>query len=250
MMLEVPDYVERRIRQRPPARVRVLPGSTPVVAFGDVRRATVATLGINPSKYEFLDRNGNERGGSERRLETTTSLGTNDLFTAPAADIERIFAGCNDYFQPGHNPYRLWFNPLERVLNRVNVEYSYYRRSACHLDLVQWATDPVWGDLDNAEQQKLLEADLQFFREQLSQEHIRLLILCGKTVMEQYSRHFKNVLPSEPFLREGRIKLYKGRAPNGLIVIGWNINIQRGGNLNLLGDAVKDVWGTSARNVS
>jgi hypothetical protein len=74
-MAIVPAYVEARIRQRPLARVRVLPGSTPVVAFGDVRKATVATLGLNPSKYAFLDHRGDEREGGERRLETLKSLG-------------------------------------------------------------------------------------------------------------------------------------------------------------------------------
>jgi len=124
----------------------------------------------------------------------------------------------------------------------VDAGYSYYDGSACHLDLVQWATDPVWGDLEEAEQEKLLEADLHFFREQLSYEHIRLLLLCGKTVMEQYRRHFKDALPNKPFLIDGRIKLYNGRAPNGLVLVGWNINIQRGGNLDVIGDAVKEVW--------
>jgi hypothetical protein len=84
-MAIVPSYVEARIRQRPPAGVRVLPGSTPVVAFGDVRKATVATLGLNPSKYEFLDHRGDEREGGERRLETLTSLGKGDLTTASIA---------------------------------------------------------------------------------------------------------------------------------------------------------------------
>jgi hypothetical protein len=36
----------------------VVAGSTPVIAFGDPFRATVATLGINPSRREFLDTNG------------------------------------------------------------------------------------------------------------------------------------------------------------------------------------------------
>ena len=238
----ISPYVEARIRQRPPAGVRIVPGSTPVVAFGDIRKATVATLGLNPSKFEFLHHRGGEREGSERRLETLRSLGESDLTTASPAVMQRVFQGCNDYFQPDHNPYRLWFNPLERLLNRVNAEYTYDGGSACHLDLVQWATDPVWGELEDEERKKLLAADLDFFRKQLSQEHIRLLLLCGKTVMEYYCKHFKNVLQSEPFLSEGRIKLYRGRAANGLVVIGWNINIQRGGDLDLIGDAAKEVW--------
>jgi hypothetical protein len=241
-MATVPSYIEARIRQRPPARVRVLAGSTPVVAFGDMRRATIATLGLNPSKFEFLHHRGGEREGVERRLETLKSLGTSDLANASPSIVAKVFEGCNDYFQTDHNPYRLWFNPLEKILKRVDADYSYYTGLACHLDLVQWATDPVWGELEGGEQEKLLAADLSFFRAQLSQEQIRLLLLCGKTVIEQYCKHFPNVVHGEPCLREGRIKLYQGQAGSGLVVIGWNINIQRGGDLNLLGDAVAELW--------
>jgi len=60
-MAMVPAYIEARIRQLPPAGAPVLPGSTPVVASGDVRKATVATLGLNPSKREFLHANGEEK---------------------------------------------------------------------------------------------------------------------------------------------------------------------------------------------
>ena len=47
------DYVERRITQTPPGDCCVVPGSTPVISFGDVRTARVATVGINPSFVEF-----------------------------------------------------------------------------------------------------------------------------------------------------------------------------------------------------
>lgn len=63
---DVPGYVAARIRTPPPRDCRVLPGSTPVVAFGDPRHSTVATLGINPSKREFAI-DDPELDGSRRR---------------------------------------------------------------------------------------------------------------------------------------------------------------------------------------
>ena len=44
----VPEYLVRMVR-RPAPTPAVIPGTTPVIAFGDPRRAGIATLGINPS---------------------------------------------------------------------------------------------------------------------------------------------------------------------------------------------------------
>src|SRR5690242_3216268 len=130
---DIPDYIEARTRQHPPATALV--GSTPVIAFGDVCKSTVATLGWNPSKIEFLDRNGNYLVEDKRRLETLASLGENDLVAASNDSVRRVFQGCNNYFH--RHPYH-WFNKLEKILKHVGV--SYYDGSACHLDFVQWAT--------------------------------------------------------------------------------------------------------------
>ena len=43
-------------------------GSTPVVSFGDPRRASVVTLGINPSSRQFVRQNGALREGTARRV--------------------------------------------------------------------------------------------------------------------------------------------------------------------------------------
>ena len=131
-MTDMPDYIEARIRQRQPAGGAVVAGSTPVVAFGDVRKSKVATLGWNPSKWEFLDGAGNELEGGERRLETLKSIEVNDLVDAPVELVHRVFEGCCNYFH--RRPYGRWFNKLERVLKQVDA--SYCEGSACHLDLV------------------------------------------------------------------------------------------------------------------
>ena len=156
----IPQYITERIRQPTPINAPVVPGSTPVLAFGDPSTVWVATLGLNPSKVEFLDREGRMLAGDERRLETLASLHCADLTTAPDVAVAEVFAGCDNYFR--RRPYG-WFNKLERVLRHAGA--SYFDGTACHLDLVLWATDPVWGKLDRATRETLLAADLPFLRQ-------------------------------------------------------------------------------------
>jgi hypothetical protein len=235
----VPSYIEARIRQRPPDGVPVVQGSTPVVAFGDVRKAEVATLGWNPSKREFLDRSGNELVDNERRLETLVSIGETDLSTASDNAILRIFDASNEYFH--RCPY-FWFGKLEKILKQVGA--SFYDGSACHLDFVQWATDPVWSRLPPSDQPRLIDADLPFLRRQLSQEKIRLLLLNGKGIVNGYQERLGGVL-TESCLPGGRpLRLFTGWGARRLRVVGWNINLQASHGVSnqeieVIGTAVK-----------
>jgi hypothetical protein len=102
-MTDIPDYIEARIRQHPPTAAFVIAGSNPVVAFGDVRKSVVATLGWNPSKREFHDRRGHELVGDKRRLETLASIEVDDLETASFETVSRMFDSCNNYFH--RNPF-------------------------------------------------------------------------------------------------------------------------------------------------
>jgi hypothetical protein len=236
----MPEYIEARIRQRPPAGGAVVASSTPVIAFGDVQKSEVATLGWNPSKREFLDSGGNELEGGERRLETLKSIGVKDLGDAPVEFVRRVFEACCNYFHC--RPYGRWFNKLERVLKQVDA--SYYDGSACHLDLVQWATDPVWGKLPEIKKTKLIDADLPFLSRQLSQEKFRLLLLNGTGIMEAYERHLDGQLTELPLSNPGRLKIFTGTGAQGLRVVGWNINLQStpgvsNKEIDRIGDAVK-----------
>ena len=175
-MTQIPDYIERRIRQPIPAGMCVVPCTTPVIAFGDAQTAKVATLGLNPSHHEFHDKHGRELTDCFRRLATHRSLGVDDLENAPQKIIGQVLDDCNTYFQ--RNPYRWWFDQLEVILEVCGA--SYYDGSACHLDLVQWATKPTWGNLSCIVQSRLLDADAHFLREQLSNENIELLLVNGR----------------------------------------------------------------------
>ena len=220
-MREVPDYIERRIRCPVPADSRVIPGTTPVVAFGDVSQARVATLGINPSRVEFLDRQGNELIAFDRRLATHRSLGVSDLGKAPAAAIHQVLADCNGYFQ--RNPYRRWFDQLEPVLKACGA--SYYDETACHLDLVQWATDPAWSNLPIEVQRRLLRDDAPFLLEQLTNENIEILLLNGQMVVSTTSKEMNTTL-DEFGLAHQDTPLFAGMVWDRIKIVGWSKNLQ------------------------
>jgi hypothetical protein len=120
---------------------------------------------------------------------------------------------------------------------------SYYDGSACHLDLVQWATDPVWGQLPPPEKAKLIDADLCFLDRQLSREKIRILLLNGSGIVKGYSERLGVKLMEHSSLAFGRVRFLAGSDSRGLIVIGWNINLRtnRASNLEMetIGETVR-----------
>lgn len=112
----------------------------------------------------------------------------------------------------------------QRALRHIGA--SYFDRTACHLDLVQSATDPARGKLDRQTREALLKADLPFLRQQLQQEHVRLLLLNGMQIVRACERRLSISLEELKQHRSGRIKSFAGRAEHGSVCIGWNINLQ------------------------
>lgn len=225
-MTQIPSYLEHRIRCLTPPNAHVVAGSTPVVSFGDARLAMTATLGLNPSRVEFLAPDGRELVGSSRRLATHRSLGTDDPASAPESVIAQILHDCCTYF--ARNPYRQWFDQLESILNACGA--SYYGGSACHLDLVQWATDPTWGNLRPAAlRNRLLDADAPFLIEQLSNENIQLLLVNGMGVLRRLQRIVDTTLDElAPIVGLGYqdTRLFIGEILHGVRVIAWSTNLQ------------------------
>jgi hypothetical protein len=219
---DVPEYVERRIRQPKPAGCRILPSSTPVVAFGNPRTSRVATLGLNPSRIEFTV-DGSELEGVARRFETLESLNVRSLEDAPALAIAKVVQRCNGYFQG--NPYRRWFDRLEDVLRAVGA--SYYDGTACHLDLSQWATDPVWNALDSSIRERLMHDGAAFLIEQLRCEPIELLLLNGRGVINGFVGAVGDQLHQVRGVSdyEAAAAFYAGSFERTR-VIGWSTNLQ------------------------
>lgn len=227
--MNVPNYIEQRIRRPASPNSCIVLGSTSVVSFGDATRAKVATLGLNPSRAEFLE-NGAELLESYRRLSTHRSLGTTDLASASMDTIMEVFGDCNSYFT--RNPYRRWFDPLERILEGLGV--SYYNGTACHLDLVQWATDPTWRNLKpRAIRDKLIAADSEFLVEQLRRENIQLVLVNGSGVINELKRlgdaMLEKIEPIVWFGNKGKrnvTHIYDGTIASGVRAIAWSTNLQ------------------------
>ena len=190
-----------------------------MISFGRFSSSMVATLGLNPSRLEFLDRFGRELNASGRRFETLTSLGVHALDVAPTAAIEGVAAACERYFE--RNPYRRWFDQLEPLLQPVGT--SFYAGTACHLDLVQWATDPAWGRLTNTQRRCLLGEDVKFLAQQLRHSSIRLLLLNGRAVINHFQAAFDCQLTQTAGV--DRTSFCHGTVL-GVQVIGWSTNIQ------------------------
>lgn len=222
----VPKYVETRLRRVTPTEHCIVPSSTPVIAFGNTQQAIVATLGLNPSRNEFQDRHGNLLHGSQQRLETLESLEVPSLTDASDVKIARVIERCNSYFT--HQPYWTWFGQLEPILNAIGA--SYKAGTACHLDLVQWATDPVWAKIPSqATREQLIHADAAFLKQQLLSEQIQVLLLNGRSVIQSFT-HMQQIslrwLPET--LTHGRVRtqLVVGKGFQNVAIIGWTVNIQ------------------------
>lgn len=212
------------VRRLPPGLAPVVAGSTPVVAFGDPSRAEVATLGINPSANEFLD-DGELLIGAERRLATLPSLEAERLDQLTDAQVSEVVAECARYFQ--RRPFKRWFDPLDDLL-QVAAGVSYYDGSACHLDLVQWATEPVWGGIrDRSVRGALLEEGTPHLRAQLARENVRLVLLNGRQVLDQVAAAGLVELDEvgDVPLNRGSCRLYRGTG-GGIRWVGWSTNLQ------------------------
>ncbi len=222
------NKISERILQVAPTK-SVIAGSTPVISFGDFTRAKIATLGINPSSKEFLSRKKLIIVGKKRLADyETLGLGKNDRLNS--SHVEAVWNGCQNYFAKSANPYMTWFGQLDQIIKKAG--YSYSNGTACHLDLIQWATDPVWRDLSVGEQKALLQSDLDFFLWQSEMPNIDLRLLNGKTAVENFMNYtnFELKKIDQIQFRNGDrmqpINLFKGFGKKGEPILGWSINIQ------------------------
>jgi len=220
-MVEYPDIAE------------IVDFSTPVVSFGNPNLARVATLGINPSSNEFQIGDGDKRPlgiVEKKRLIDTEVLGISKPKALNREQAIEVVTGCYNYFLGSEaNPYK-WFKKLEGiVLNPAGYSYYDSRNLACHLDLVQWATDPVWSKIKQKRvRDSLLLADKEFLRYQLTSYKFEYVFLNGGLVLEQFKRlDITNLKQVESLTRNaygGKHQVLKGKR-NGTTFLGWGINV-------------------------
>ncbi len=219
----------------------VIRWGAPVPSFGDLTRAAVATVGLNPSDREFLDDTGIELEGIHRRFHTLKSLGLRSWSDVDAQHLELILDSCRTYFLG--NPYDTWFKKLDQILGATRVSYYGLSGCACHLDLIPYATCRKWTELSFRQRSCLLSIAADSLALLLRDSPVRLLILNGKSVVD----HFQEVT-SIRLERYGMEEwtLYRRRKPNvagfgyrgflkslcgirlshQILVLGYNHNIQ------------------------
>ena len=221
-----------RLRQPlSPATVR---GTLPVLFFGDLLEAEVATVGLNPSDREYLSKGGLMLAGAAQRFATLDSVGATDRASLTDSQCEEAIAWMRDYYAPGKPVYG-WFNALTRVVDGFGA--SFRERTATHLDLVQESTSPVWGDLSKAEKTALLEEDLPFLEWELRAFPLRAVICTGKTVSVNVRQRLGVTVAEEGEL--ARIKWWVGFADvEGREVgfAGWNYPLARATGLGAVGE--------------
>jgi hypothetical protein len=162
----------------------ILDWGSPVPSFGDVSRASVATLGLNPSNREFVDTDGNELNGDLRRFHTLASLGIKNWIDATPKHRGLIADACRNYFF--HNPYDGWFRKLDQIIAGTNASYYCKNFSACHLDLVPYATSSKWTELTNTQRSTLLKLTNDSLALLLRDSPVGVLVLNGKSVVREF----------------------------------------------------------------
>lgn len=219
----------------------VIGWGAPVPSFGDVTRAKVATLGLNPSNREFMDITGNELDGNHRRFYTLNSLGLTTWSEASVDHIRLIVESCLSYFRK--NPYDLWFRTLDSLLSGIRASYYGTSTRACHLDLVPYATYRKWAALTTTERSTLLQASGDTLGMVLRASPVRYLVLNGRTVVDTFKEISdvslsRREMPTWTLPRVGGegVKGYSYfgtvrevagvRLPRDIVVLGFNHNIQ------------------------
>jgi hypothetical protein len=221
----VAPVVAERIRRPVPAGLSVLPGSLPVVSFGDPNAATVATLSLNPSWLEFQSASGAWLLGRQRRLASLVSLVADDPRDLDNAQVAQVVAQSKAYFR-GPNWYRRWFHWLESLLQESDAG-SYLDGSACHLDLMQWATKPAQGELPAPVWKRLVEQDHDFLHRQLRNSNVDVVLLNGASVVRWVqqaglvSNFDEDALAYQASNGNGTIRVYRAVA-EGVSFLGWN----------------------------
>lgn len=215
--------------------------SCPVPFFGHLETARLATVGINPSNREFVDSAGNELQDAGRRLPTLDSLSLPSWGHADYVALRAILDACRTYFD--HNPYDRWFGSLERLFEATGCSYYSPKATACHLDIVPWATTYKWGALAPRVRHELVERAAQALVELIADSCLTMLVLNGQEVVRRFEALIDQPLPIELApawdLPRSNGPIVKGVAfrdvltdiggiplDRELIVLGYNHNLQ------------------------
>ena len=153
--------------------------SFPIPFFGEVDRARILTVGVNPSDGEFKDRNWPE------------SINAKDL-------TQRLLG----YFK-GPIPPHPWFNTWIEALDVLNL--SYESGAVAHIDLSPRPTIPM-GQQNQDCFCSMIKRDVQWFAKLMDMIEPPLLILMAGTATKRYyiNEFLKSSLPQYGWELQGK----------------------------------------------
>lgn len=150
-------------------------GTIPIPFFGDIRHATVITVGLNPSDGEFRGRG----------------------WSYPV-DNQALYDRLTRYFVNSPVPPHPWFNTWEQALRHIGVSYS--NGSAAHVDVCPWPTRPMSQLPDKQRFTELVAKSLPGFWNYMRETSHCRLVLMGGTVN---NRHYLNEFISKSGCADG-----------------------------------------------
>lgn len=179
------EVLVRRMCDPEISKTSIIRWSSPIPSFGDLYSSVVATVGLNPSNKEFVDSDIKELQGVKRRFPTLNSLKISSWSDIDDFHMEQILDSCKNYFT--RNPYE-WFKRLDFIISGTGKSYYFPSEGACHLDLIPFATSEKWGNLSVQEKSLLLELSGDTLGILLKASSVKLLILNGGTVVDNFKR--------------------------------------------------------------
>jgi hypothetical protein len=197
----------------------------------------VATLSLNPSDQEFLARDGSWLLGSKQRLESLVSLGVADPRDLTDDQVAQVADRCEAYFDGPW--FGQWFGHLDRLMTAAGMA-GYRSGNACHLDLIQWSTNPTASRLAVPVWRRLLADDLDFLTWQLSTTPVDVILINGAGPLQGVKTSgvagtfTEEVLPILRSNGPGRIKVAQATAGK-VLYLAWNLPLDKGLSVDAVG---------------
>jgi len=220
---QLKDFLLDKISEPLPTKVKIVDGSIPIVFFGNVEKAEIATLSLNPSNIEF-EHNGVRRCVDRKKLKVSN----NQKLTRKQA--ESVYQSLLSFFKV--NPYKKWFNPMNNLFQ--NKGYEYYNDKIVHLDISPWATSKKWSNLSQNERESII--DTKIIENVIEKRGIKKLFINGKTAFNVFCEAL-NINANK--IKESKYDYFtkSGNKKSFIIfetdifackVVGWNLYIHQG----------------------
>jgi hypothetical protein len=168
------NFLLDKISEPLPTTTKIVEGSIPIVFFGNVEKAEIATLSLNPSNKEF------EHNSVIRRCVDRKQLRVSDSQKLTREQAESVYQSLLLYFKV--NPYKAWFNPMNKLF--LSNGYEYYNDKIVHLDISPWATFNKWNSLSREERESIIDASI--IEKVIKMRGIKRLFINGKTAFNVF----------------------------------------------------------------